>query len=225
MKKLIIMGILATFILTACANTPKETAKKPTENKVVVETKVETKPVATETKTEIKPVTTETKTIVVETVTETKPTVTEIKTEVKPEITETKTVITNTKTEIKPVVTETKTTTEVKAIVVPNYNELLPKDATKFFKENPSLIIIDVSSSFPKEHLNNAISFPIKDGSFDKAFKKWNKGKTYLICSDSDEYSNVASKKLADEGFKKVYKLKGTLKEWKEAKLPIIKIK
>lgn len=206
MKNIIIYSFIFILILSACSSTPnKETPKAKVE---VTETKVESKPivvepkpVAIEEKTEVK----ETKTVIVET-----------KDEIKPFVSESK-------TEVKPVVTETKA--EVKAVVVPSYIELLPKNATKFIKDNPTLIILDVSSSFSKGHLKNAINFPIKDGSFDKVFKKWNKNKIYLICSDSDDTALSASKKLATEGFKKIYILKGNLKEWTSAKLSIEKSK
>jgi len=195
MKNIIIYSFIFIFILSACSSTPNK--ETPKSKVEVTETKVESKPI----------------------VVEPEPVAIEEKTEVK----ETKTVIVETKPEVKPVVTETKT--EVKSVVVPSYIELLPKNATKFIKDNPTLIILDVSSSFSKGHLKNAINFPIKDGSFDKVFKKWNKNKIYLICSDSDDTALSASKKLATEGFKKIYILKGNLKEWTSAKLSIEKSK
>lgn len=223
MRKFIIFSVLSIFIFVACTSNPKQESKKPNETKVVaVETKKSTEvtPTFTETKTEIKPIVTESKPVILEEKTETK-----VTTEVKPVVVESKPVVVETKTETKPLVTNTKATTVIKATVVPNYTELLPKDTAKFIKDNPSIIIIDVSSMFSKEHLVNAINFPVKNGTFDKTFKKWNKDKIYLIYSDNDDNSMLAAKKLADEGFKKVYRLKGSLKEWKEAKLPITKSK
>ncbi|MFA4915825.1 MAG: transposase [Syntrophales bacterium] len=59
------------------------------------------------------------------------------------------------------------------------------------------------------------------DGSLDKAIPTLDKGKTCLVYCHSDTLSILGARKLIDEGFNKVYRLKGNYRAWVQAGYPV----
>ena len=101
------------------------------------------------------------------------------------------------------------------------YIHLLPDQAKELVDTTPDLIIIDVSPNYDKGHLPKAVNYYIGDGSLDNAIPNLDKEKIYLVYCHTDSASMEGAQKLADAGFKNVYRLEGNYKAWVDAGYPI----
>ena len=97
------------------------------------------------------------------------------------------------------------------------YMDIPAEKAMELIKNNPDLLIIDVSPMWEDGHLPGALSFPLGDGSFKAALPSWDKDKMYLIYCHGDAPAIKAAQMLVDSGFKHVYRLKGNYNAWVKA--------
>lgn len=103
------------------------------------------------------------------------------------------------------------------------YVDVTAAEAKELIEKTPGIVIIDVSPAYAKGHLPGAVNYYLGDGSLDKAIPTLDKNKTYLVYCHVDRVAIQGAKKLADAGFKKVYRLKGNYKAWVDAGYPIEK--
>ncbi len=104
-----------------------------------------------------------------------------------------------------------------------SYTDVAPAEAKELIEKTPGIVIIDVSPAYAKGHLPGAVSYPLGDGSLDKAIPALDKSKTYLVYCHVDRVAIQGAQKLVKAGFKKVYRLKGNYKAWVDAGYPIEK--
>jgi thioredoxin 1 len=85
--------------------------------------------------------------------------------------------------------------------------------------------IIDVRTpvEFAESRIAGAENFNLNDGSFTESISQWDKNEVYFIYCLSGGRSNTAAERMAAEGFKKVYALRGGLLTWRNKGLPEIK--
>jgi len=98
-----------------------------------------------------------------------------------------------------------------------NYMGATPEDVADLIEFDPLLVIIDVSPYYAGGHLPNAVSYSLADGSFDKAYKNFDKTKTYVVYCHDEAPAVEAATKLVREGFAVVYVLQGNYSAWVQA--------
>jgi len=112
--------------------------------------------------------------------------------------------------------------TPLESVIIPTFNnysykEISAIDAKKLIDKNDSdFLIIDVSLNYNEGHIINAVNYPIANGSLDSAINVLDKNKMYLIYARNEMDSLNAVKTLADNGFDKIYRLKGNYGAWVE---------
>lgn len=94
------------------------------------------------------------------------------------------------------------------------YVDVSPETAMMIIKNNPGLIIIDVSPNYKAGHLPKAINYYVGDGSLDKAIPNLDKNAKYLVYCHTDEASMLGVQKLVDAGFIDVSRLEGNYAAW-----------
>jgi len=104
-----------------------------------------------------------------------------------------------------------------------SYTDITPAEAKKLMEMNTDLVIIDVSPYFDRGHIPGAVNHPVGSGDLDKAIPKLDKNKTYLVYCHGDAPAIAGAKKLAEAGFKKVYRLKGNYGAWVASGYPVEK--
>lgn len=105
-----------------------------------------------------------------------------------------------------------------------DYKNLGLMEAKTFFDENKAdgnFVIIDVSSDYRVGHILGADNYPISDGTFYKIIEGLDKTKTYFVYSRVGPESETAAKKMIENGFKNVYRLKDNYGAWVVAGYPI----
>lgn len=103
-----------------------------------------------------------------------------------------------------------------------NYTDVTPEEAILLIEDNPGLIIVDVSPFYEQGHLPGAVSYPMGDGSLDKAIPTLDKNAMYLVYCHSDSVSIRAAQNLVDAGFSQVYRLEGNYRAWVDAGYEIV---
>jgi rhodanese-related sulfurtransferase len=103
------------------------------------------------------------------------------------------------------------------------YMEVDAAQSKALIDKTPDLIIIDVSPAYAAGHLPHAVSYPVGDGSLDKAIPMLDKNGKYLVYCHSEAASVMGAQKLVDAGFKTVYRLKGEYQAWVNAGYPVEK--
>ncbi len=85
----------------------------------------------------------------------------------------------------------------------------------KWIAERKDLVLIDVGSQgdFTEGHISGSISLPI-NGSFIEQSKSLPKGETYILVCPTGGRSLRATKLMIENGFEKVYNLKGGVADW-----------
>ncbi len=101
------------------------------------------------------------------------------------------------------------------------YVDVTPAEAQQLIAENPNLIIIDVSPHYAEGHLPGAVSYPLDNGSLDRALPTLDKNATYLVYCHVDSVAIAGAQKLIDAGFKNVYRLEGNYSAWVNAGYPV----
>jgi len=109
------------------------------------------------------------------------------------------------------------------AIAGTSYTDLPPAEAKALIDKTPDIIIIDVSPAYAKGHLPGAVSYPLGEGSLDRALPTLDKDRTYLVYCHVDSVAIAGARKLADAGFTKVYRLAGNYSGWVAAGYPVEK--
>ncbi len=95
-----------------------------------------------------------------------------------------------------------------------SYRDINAQKAKRIMTIYPSLTVIDISGTYNMGHIPGSVNYFIGDGSFDDALTELDKNGRYLIYYHSDKISRIAARKLADAGFKKVYRLEGNYNSW-----------
>lgn len=95
--------------------------------------------------------------------------------------------------------------------------KLLSPEQFKSMAVGNKVQLIDVRT--PKEfnsgHINGAKNIDFFSGNFTTAFNQLNKDKAVFLYCRSGGRSRQASKRLADQGFKKIYDLKGGILKYR----------
>ena len=101
------------------------------------------------------------------------------------------------------------------------YIDVTPDEALQLIRDNPDLVIIDVSPLYDESHLPGALHYFVGDGTLDNAIPMLDKTKTYLVYCHTDEASMLGAGKLVQAGFDPVYRLQGNFGGWVEAGFPV----
>ena len=85
----------------------------------------------------------------------------------------------------------------------------------KWLSEGKDLVLIDVGSQgdFAEVHVPGSISLPLNTN-FPVEIKKMSKGKTYVLICPTGRRSLRAAEVMMENGFEKVYNLKGGITDW-----------
>ena len=86
---------------------------------------------------------------------------------------------------------------------------------SKWISETKDLVLIDVGTpgDFAEGHIPGSISVPLS-ASFKERSKNLSKGKTYILICPTGSRSATAAKLMMEQGFEKVYNLKGGITDW-----------
>jgi rhodanese-related sulfurtransferase len=106
-------------------------------------------------------------------------------------------------------------------LVIPGYTDVTPAQAQVLIEEIADLAIIDVSPHYDNGHLPGAKHYYLPN--LPQRLNELDKNKTYLVYCHADVPSQSGAKILADNGFSKVYRLKGNYGAWVNAGYPIEK--
>ena len=101
---------------------------------------------------------------------------------------------------------------------------LLPTEATRLINhEDAKVVDIRSQTEFEKGHIINAINISIDQlgGQLDKLKQYQKQG--IILCCASGTVAGKEARKLMNEGFDKVYCLKGGILSWQNASLPLTK--
>jgi len=91
--------------------------------------------------------------------------------------------------------------------------------------DNPAMEIIDVRTpeEFHAGHIPNAVVIDFYGKDFVNKLEQLNKNKTYLLYCRSGNRSGKTLNLMHKLGFKAVYNMKGGMKKWAPANLPVVK--
>jgi rhodanese-related sulfurtransferase len=86
---------------------------------------------------------------------------------------------------------------------------------SKWVVDTKDLVLIDVGTpgDFAEGHIPGSISMPLNT-TFPVESKKLSKGKTYVLVCPTGGRSARAARLMKDNGFEKVYNLKGGVTDW-----------
>ena len=95
---------------------------------------------------------------------------------------------------------------------------------SKWVSEIKDLVLIDVGTpgDFSEGHIPGSISLPLR-ASFKEGIKSLAKEKTYILICPTGHRSATAAKLMMEQGFKKVYNLKGGVTDWLRNGLKVAK--
>ena len=101
-------------------------------------------------------------------------------------------------------------------------NMLQPADVTRLMNQDDAQVLdIRSESDFEKGHIINALNMPV-DQLPDKLDKlKPYKDKGIILCCANGSIAPKEARKLMNEGYDKVYALKGGILAWQNASLPL----
>jgi thioredoxin 1 len=87
----------------------------------------------------------------------------------------------------------------------------------------PEAIILDVRTpgEFAEGYINKAVNVDFRDTKFDATLKNMDKSKPYFVYCLSGGRSGDAARIMRNQGFEKVYELKGGILAWKKEKMPL----
>lgn len=105
---------------------------------------------------------------------------------------------------------------EVK-IIRPSYNTINVKAAKEMLDSEKKIIVIDISPQYGQGHLPRAVNYYIGNGTLEKAMVNLDKQNIYLIYGRKASFSIAGAQKMANAGFKNVYRLDGDYDKWVEA--------
>lgn len=105
---------------------------------------------------------------------------------------------------------------EVK-IVRPTFNTIDVASAKEMLDSDKKMIVIDISPQYGQGHLPRAVNYNMGNGTLEKAMANLKKNDTYLVYGRNANFSIASAQKLANDGFKNVYRLDGDYDKWVEA--------
>ena len=100
-------------------------------------------------------------------------------------------------------------------VSIPGYTDVTPAQAQVLYEEIAGLEVIDVSPHYDKGHLPGAKHYYLPE--LKERLKELKKDKTYLVYCHAEGPSRTGAQTLADNGFSKVYRLKGNYSAWVKA--------
>lgn len=106
--------------------------------------------------------------------------------------------------------------------VLAGVKQVAPAEATQLINHEQA-VVIDVRSGndYNDGHILNALHLPVSEiSSRIGKFNKYRKQAVIMYCSNGSE-SSRAARTLMQEGFEKIYCLKGGVLAWKNANLPL----
>lgn len=112
--------------------------------------------------------------------------------------------------------TPQKTIPEVK-IIKPTFNTVDIETAKNMIDSNEELVVIDISPKYGQGHLPKAVNYYLGNGALEKAMEKLDKNNEYLIYGHEERFTIAGAQKLANAGFKKVFRLQGDYNAWVSA--------
>lgn len=110
---------------------------------------------------------------------------------------------------------------EVK-IIKPSFNTIDIEAAKKMIDTNLELVIIDISPKYGQGHLPNAVGYYLGNGELEKTMGNLDKNNAYLVYGRDERFSIAGAQKLANAGFKNVFRLQGDYDAWVNAGYEII---
>lgn len=110
---------------------------------------------------------------------------------------------------------------ETVTVSVPGYTDVTPAQAQALIEAINDLTIIDVSPHYDEGHLPGAKHYYLAN--LKKRLNELEKNKSYLVYCHADGPIRSGAQILADNGFAKVYRLKGNYSAWTNAGYPVEK--
>lgn len=79
----------------------------------------------------------------------------------------------------------------------------------------PGVVVVDVRTpaEYAAGHIDGAVNIDVESSDFDAQIAKLDKGTTYAVYCHSGRRSGIATGKMGDAGFTKVYNLKGGISD------------
>ncbi len=93
----------------------------------------------------------------------------------------------------------------------------------KLTEEKGVLIDVRTSEEYAEEHIDGAINGNVQDVNFKKWIDSLDKSKAYFLYCKSGKRSAQAMDMMKENGFKKLYMLKGGMIEWRLKEMPVVK--
>jgi len=104
-----------------------------------------------------------------------------------------------------------------------NVSLLDPETFQAMLQKDPSVQLIDVRTpeEFNQGYLEHAVNLNIHDADFTQKIGQLDKSQPLMVYCAVGGRSGTAVKQLKEMGFLKVYDLKGGVRDWKAAGLPL----
>lgn len=100
--------------------------------------------------------------------------------------------------------------------------DLTAREFAAAIQGSPSVTVIDVRTpeEFETGHIENALNYDWRGEQFNKQIEGLDKQQVVYVYCMSGGRSAAAAKKMRDNGFAKVYELKGGILQWRSESLP-----
>jgi rhodanese-related sulfurtransferase len=99
-------------------------------------------------------------------------------------------------------------------------------DATTFLTTatQPGVVVVDVRTpaEYAAGHVDGAINLDVESPTFDARLAELDKGATYAVYCHSGRRSGIATGKMGDAGFTKVYNLQGGISDLASAGAAVV---
>jgi len=107
--------------------------------------------------------------------------------------------------------------------VLRKYQPATPINAVTLMNQGATVIDVRDSAEYAKGHIEGSLGIPLDK--LDKQLEQLtaDKDKPIIVACNMGSRSPTACKKLAQQGFKDVYTLKGGMQAWEEENFPIKK--
>jgi len=106
----------------------------------------------------------------------------------------------------------------------PNYRAVTSKEAAEFIADvKPLILDVRTPAEFKRGHLKDAVLIPVQElHKRIHELARYKNSDIFIYCATGNR-STVASKILADNGFKRIINLRYGIKEWSKMKYPVIR--
>jgi thioredoxin 1 len=97
-----------------------------------------------------------------------------------------------------------------------------PQEFEKQMSLHPGVQLLDVRTpgEYKEGHLKNAANLDVESDDFASRAAKLDKAKPVMVYCHSGRRSDIAARKLAEQGFTEIYDLQGGISGWKSAGKP-----